>query len=223
MIEKNKRGKPTKPTKAKIPKRRKTKSSPKKGHKCKICQNNEHRTKNCPRTLCTYCGKMKGHHTNVGENILCSNISSFLRKDIIEVDESQHCSNCKTTGHTDHRCPLIWRKYKPKDLESENIGRIPIAMHTIFCYNCGLKGHYGDDCLLNEQQNRHKFTYTAFSGKNLSSAIEQIYYERLQSSNIDDKIIVSRPYSTGRRSTFFKPPYKNLRPPEFTEDVQLLG
>lgn len=213
----------SKPTKAKLPKKKKVKPTPKKNHKCKICQNNEHRTKNCPRTLCTHCGKMKGHHTNVGENILCSNISSFRKKDPIDVDVSLHCSNCKSIGHVAPKCPLIWRKYTPKVIDIESIPRETIAMHTVFCYNCGLKGHYGDDCPLYEKQGRQKVGHTAFSGKNLSPSLEHVYYERLQSSDINDKIILTKPYSKSSRSTFFKPPYKNLRPPEFTEDVQLLG
>lgn len=196
----------------------------KKKYKCKICQNNEHRTKNCPRTLCTYCGQMKGHHTNLGGGSLCSNISIPTRKIEHEIDMDEFCSKCQISGHSLSRCPSIWRRYisKKRNTTNDNTAKPNIPMHTLFCYNCGNKGHYGDDCPEEKHQEKMKYQSSAFSGKNLSDTLKNIYYNNLKNMDSNEYASINIRNRNRKISNFFPPPYKNLRAPEFTDEVSLI-
>ncbi|CAB4253996.1 similar to Kazachstania africana KAFR_0L01140 hypothetical protein [Maudiozyma barnettii] len=199
------------------------KKSNKKHFKCKICQNNEHRTKNCPRTLCEHCGQMKAHHSNIGSNSLCSNLTVSTKRQEIDIDESEFCTTCQSYGHVIDRCPSIWRAYVTRPVPSENPSISTIPMHTLFCYNCGEKGHYGDDCHIDKHTEKMKYQKSAFSGKNLPSVLEPIYYNNLNSidNNVQSSLISKQTHK--KVGHFFPPPYKNLREPEFSEEFQLLG
>lgn len=195
----------------------------KKKYKCKICQNNEHRTKNCPRTLCTYCGQMKGHHTNLGNGSLCSNISIATKKVEPEVDMNEYCSKCQITGHALSRCPSIWRIYVPKKKNTIKDSTITpnIPMHTLFCYNCGNKGHYGDECPEEKHKEKMKYQSSAFSGKNLSDTLKNIYYNNLKNMDSSEYASINVRNKNRKMTNFFPPPYKNLRAAEFSNEVSL--
>ncbi|SMN19913.1 similar to Kazachstania africana KAFR_0L01140 hypothetical protein [Maudiozyma saulgeensis] len=195
----------------------------KKHFKCKICQNNEHRTKNCPRTLCEHCGQMKAHHSNITSNSLCSNITVSTKKQEADIDESAFCVACESNGHAVDRCPSIWREYIRKQERSEKLTKPTIPMHTLFCYNCGEKGHYGDDCLVDKHDEKMKYQRSAFSGRNLPISLKDIYYNNLKLMDNDVSSGQFLRQAHKKVGHFFPPPYKNLREPEFSEEFQLLG
>lgn len=191
----------------------------KKGTKCKICQKNDHRTKNCPRTLCEHCGQMKGHHTNIGINGPCSNILLAKKVEESEFNEDYHCKKCYQIGHISMKCPSIWRAYIKKRALSKNFSKNVLPIHTIFCYYCGMRGHYGDDCPTNGKPKSMKYQRSAFSGKNLSKNLKAIYYNQLHNTNQNDESNLPTKYKRGGAGHFFPPPYKILRAPESLEEI----
>ncbi|CCF60722.1 hypothetical protein KAFR_0L01140 [Kazachstania africana CBS 2517] len=191
--------------------------------KCKICLSDTHRTKTCPRSLCKDCGMMRGRHVDFGKSKICNNVSVRHYSSSIEDEmESVQCENCGQNGHKKNRCDKIWRKYLMKrKTEMSNEKMIPL--HTIFCYRCGSKGHYGDDCT--KRQNNSPRVVSAFSGKNLTRNLSEIYYsfiEEIKSSDLWNKDIddinhlVKNEYTRSLRPSkvsFYPPPYKNMRRP----------
>lgn len=57
-------------------------------------------------------------------------------------DPSKPCGMCGQYGHVAATCHQIWRYYKPI-LVSQM--RVETDIER-YCYNCGLRGHLGDDC-----------------------------------------------------------------------------
>ena len=83
----------------------------------------------CPfRHTCTNCGQ-QGHQTHQ---------CPIKHSD----DPSKPCSMCGGWGHVSAVCHQIWRYYRPADPDSAK----QESELQRWCYNCGVRGHLGDDC-----------------------------------------------------------------------------
>lgn len=125
------------------------------------------------------------------------------------------CTVCKNSQHSNLRCPKIWRVYKPKE-KSIYIERKIIPIHTMYCYNCGSKGHLGDDCTVRPFLEKNKDGISAFSGKNLHQTLQKIYYNMLSNQNDDNStssgsqagLAIRRHNPKYKSFHFFRPPYQ---------------
>lgn len=55
-----------------------------------------------------------------------------------------------------------------------------MPLHLIFCYNCGGKGHFGDDCMSARSSRVPNDDGSAFAGNNLPSSVRQDYGRNLK-------------------------------------------
>ena len=99
---------------------------------CGICEAyNRHVTANCSASVrCPKCGE-QGHK----EPNCPYKLQRLSRQEMI-------CDLCKRTGHTEEECELLWRTSgRPweSDMSDQSI--------RIFCYECGNRGHLGNDCM----------------------------------------------------------------------------
>ncbi|CCD22464.1 TRAMP complex RNA-binding subunit NDAI_0A03070 [Naumovozyma dairenensis CBS 421] len=117
-----------------------------------------------------------------------------------KVKYKSHCLAKKSRKHRlkSKKCSCIWRTYllkTPSDGNNISIrleGRIPLPLHSIFCYRCGRKGHYGDDCEKRSSCADGTDFGSAFSGKNLRHNLKKQYYRSLKRSR-KDTILDSNP------------------------------
>ncbi|KAK9456317.1 hypothetical protein V1511DRAFT_497163 [Dipodascopsis uninucleata] len=109
---------------------------------CINCHKPGHMHNECKTIVCQTCGEQDDHITrNCPKTRRCSNCNK-LGHSAFECKEKRktiYCSRCRSSRHSYETCPSIWCCYsmlrnKPKPLD------------TMFCYNCGEAGHYGDDC-----------------------------------------------------------------------------
>lgn len=117
---------------------------------CPTCAKPGHLATTCPSRTCTHCGAIDVHFSRA-----CPSI--------------QPCSKCHAQGHTAATCPSklarsaadgfictichgahkesaccwLWRTFKPHNLGPalRKIAHMPVS-----CYECGARGHWGDDC-----------------------------------------------------------------------------
>ncbi|KAJ3240135.1 hypothetical protein HDU81_004555 [Chytriomyces hyalinus] len=96
---------------------------------CLLCQKDHDPTK-CPLSdVCFSCFRM-GHVKD-----LCPN-RTFNKK---------YCDVCRSTLHSIHNCPNLWRTYKLKPSTKRKYGdATPELIYA--CYNCASSSHFGDQC-----------------------------------------------------------------------------
>ncbi|KAM9313930.1 zinc finger CCHC domain-containing protein 7 isoform 2-T4 [Pholidichthys leucotaenia] len=104
----------------------------KKTSPCYLCGFPGHLASQCPNKYCNNCG-LPGHHYGY-----CSEKPYYYKQ----------CFRCNMKGHYLDACPEIWRQYHmttspglPVRREKKNK-----SQHSVYCYNCSKKGHFGHDC-----------------------------------------------------------------------------
>lgn len=147
--------------------------------KCNNCSQRGHLKKNCPHVICTYCGSMDDHYSqHCPKATKCSNCNErgHYKSQCPKKWKRVFCTLCNSKKHSRERCPSIWRVY----LLKEDKKKKSLPMHNLYCYNCGSRGHFGDDCLERRSSRVPNDDGSAFSGDNLSLSLKSIYFQNLQ-------------------------------------------
>lgn len=150
--------------------------------KCNNCSQRGHFKRNCPHVICTYCGSMDDHYSqHCPKAITCSNCNDggHYRSQCPQKWKRVFCTLCNSKKHSRDRCPSIWRVYLLKD-DSKNLKEKVLPMHKLYCYNCGGKGHFGDDCTGRRSSRVPNDDGSAFSGDNLSTNLKKQYQKNLK-------------------------------------------
>ena len=145
--------------------------------KCNNCSQRGHLKKNCPHVICTYCGSMDDHYSqHCTRAIKCSNCreNGHYRSQCPQKWKKVYCTICNSKRHSRDRCPSIWRVY----LLKEN-PKINLNVDKVDCYNCGLNGHFGDECKQRRSSRVPNDDGSAFSGDNLSIQLKNEYFEKI--------------------------------------------
>ncbi|AQZ10199.1 AIR1 (YIL079C) and AIR2 (YDL175C) [Zygosaccharomyces parabailii] len=147
--------------------------------KCNNCSQRGHLKRNCPHVICSYCGAMDDHYSqHCLKAIKCSNCneSGHYRSQCPQKWKRVFCTLCNSKRHSRDRCPSVWRVYLLKDESNKRM----LPMHAFFCYNCGGKGHMGDECDARRSSRVPNDDGSAFSGDNLSLPLKREYFQNLQ-------------------------------------------
>lgn len=164
--------------------------------KCNNCAQKGHFKRNCPHVICSYCGLMDDHYSQqCPKAIKCANCNGegHYRSQCPHKWKRVNCVVCNSNSHSRDRCPSIWRSYFLLDSSS----RRNLPVHKIYCYNCGEKGHFGDDCWEYRSSRVPNEDGSAFSGENLPQKLKPEYYRHLDNA--------SRDYTEERRPYSYEP------------------
>lgn len=128
---------------------------------CRNCRKNGHLSRDCPEPLrqrCIFCCE-EGHQFKSCPQAICHNCYTPGHKlsDCKEarLDWKMPCDRCWMTGHTEQMCPDRWRQLHLSInvdnlyLRSNHKSRLDSDEKKntrVFCYNCGIKGHWGYEC-----------------------------------------------------------------------------
>ncbi|KAK7973049.1 Air1p [Apiospora saccharicola] len=126
--------------------------------KCGFCESDDHMSYACPtKKRCTRCYQL-GHRS-----------ASCQEKLALAKDERPGCAYCSARGHTEDRCPTVWRSYQPGLTELKKVNDIPC-----YCYMCGTAGHYGPECGLasKKQKAEAQGLWTTWSKANRDSYVD---------------------------------------------------
>lgn len=146
--------------------------------KCNNCSQRGHFKRDCPHVICTYCGSMDDHYSqHCSKAIKCSNCNEggHYRSQCPQKWKRVFCTLCNSKKHSRDRCPSIWRVYLLKDDAKSKA----LPMHRLYCYNCGRKGHFGDDCSERRSSRVPNEDGSAFSGDNLSGELKREYFKNV--------------------------------------------
>ena len=117
--------------------------------RCLVCTNVGHMAAGCPKLACANCGKFNDHFPP-----FCPTIKKCPRcrepghneaqcKSKLKLSNSETvCDLCSRSGHVEDNCELVWRT-------SGLPGYIRLAnsrLKYVFCYECGKRSHFGNDC-----------------------------------------------------------------------------
>lgn len=152
--------------------------------KCNNCSQRGHLKRNCPHVICTYCGAMDDHYSqHCLKAIKCSNCSEsgHYRSQCPHKWKRVFCTLCNSKRHSRDRCPSVWRVYILKDEKSKRT----LPMHAFYCYNCGGKGHLGDQCDFRRSSRVPNDDGSAFSGDNLSPELKKEYFQNLRKQRLE--------------------------------------
>lgn len=152
--------------------------------KCINCSQRGHRKRNCPHVICSYCGLMDDHYSQqCPKAIKCANCNGegHYRSQCPHKWKRVKCVHCNSKNHSRDRCPSIWRSYYLLD---SNVRRV-LPVHKIFCYNCGGKGHFGDDCWEYRSSRVPNEDGSAFSGENLPQELKADYFRHLDNAGTE--------------------------------------
>lgn len=162
--------------------------------KCNNCSQRGHFKRDCPHVICTCCGSMDDHYSqHCPKAIKCSNCneSGHYRSQCPQKWKRVFCTLCNSKNHSRDRCPSIWRVYLLKD-ESKATKQKILPMHKLYCYNCGGKGHFGDDCSGRRSSRVPNEDGSAFSGDNLSTALKKEYFKNIRKQRREEQSSSSR-------------------------------
>lgn len=146
--------------------------------KCSNCSQRGHLRKHCPHVICSYCGLMDDHYSShCPKTTKCShcNGTGHYRQHCPEKWKRIFCTLCNSKKHSRDRCPSIWRSYY---LNDSSIKRVLVS-HKIYCYNCGDKGHFGDNCMYSRSSRVPNDDGSAFAGDNLPKKLKPEYYTNI--------------------------------------------
>ncbi|SCU91602.1 LADA_0F10946g1_1 [Lachancea dasiensis] len=152
--------------------------------KCNNCSQRGHFKRDCPHVICSYCGLMDDHYSqHCPKAIRCANCNGegHYRSQCPHKWRRIFCTLCNSKRHSRDRCPSIWRSY----YLLQGNRRRALAIHKIYCYNCGEKGHFGDDCYHDRSSRVPNEDGSAFSGENLPKQVKQDYYTHLERYHAD--------------------------------------
>ncbi|XP_068090334.1 zinc finger CCHC domain-containing protein 7 [Hyperolius riggenbachi] len=121
---------------------------------CRNCNNRGHLSKNCPQPkklpACCLCGG-RGHLQYMCPSRYCLNCwlpGHFYQNCAERPYWQKKCHRCSMIGHYADACPEIWRQYhltvKPGPIKQSRSAST--QKRTVYCCNCGRKGHCGYDC-----------------------------------------------------------------------------
>lgn len=96
-----------------------------------------------------------------------------VRKDCNQRAVSMFCTICDSRIHTKDTCPSIWRSYVVLKNRKEKYPS------SVYCYNCGAEGHYGDDCVEPRRIELRFVEDSAFNGNFLPSNMRSRYYKEI--------------------------------------------
>ncbi|CAI4065546.1 hypothetical protein SUVZ_09G0850 [Saccharomyces uvarum] len=148
--------------------------------KCNNCSQRGHLKRNCPHVICTYCGSMDDHYSqHCPKAISCSNCNAngHYKSQCPQKWKKVFCTLCNSKRHSRERCPSIWRSYL---LKTKEISNDELDFETIFCYNCGVNGHFGDDCAERRSSRVPNTDGSAFCGDNLAIELKQHYFNQVK-------------------------------------------
>ncbi|XP_054716702.1 zinc finger CCHC domain-containing protein 7-like [Uloborus diversus] len=118
--------------------------------KCTNCNESGHAARSCTvpqQKKCFICGGP--HMANYCENTICSKCyrKGHNSRRCWQVSGTQSCAICNMYGHVKMNCPDIWRRYH---LTTSNFkftkGHRLKQDVPLYCFNCGVKGHFGSEC-----------------------------------------------------------------------------
>ncbi|TPX68027.1 hypothetical protein SpCBS45565_g03403 [Spizellomyces sp. 'palustris'] len=174
---------------------------------CLFCRKTGHTAKSCPEkeTACFLC---KADH----EPLKCPLADVCYRcwrrghqyKDCDASRDDRDCAFCNE-HHRVMECPGVWRQYIYTALSSSKSVPHERDAH-IFCYECGLEGHFGDDC---PHQGRSRRRGPARDGAFSVKSLRQEYkFERYRAQGV---FIPPRRRSRSRSDSREKPPHRDSR------------
>ena len=117
--------------------------------KCLTCAKPGHLSQRCDALKCPHCGST-GQHVSWACPMFrrcqkCAERGHDLSNCPYKLRRTGHentvCDLCQRAGHPEDECEMIWRT-SGKPWESD----INPATVNLFCYECGAKGHLGNDC-----------------------------------------------------------------------------
>lgn len=148
--------------------------------KCNNCSQRGHLKRNCPHVICTYCGFMDDHYSqHCPKAIICTNCNAngHYKSQCPHKWKKVFCTLCNSKRHSRERCPSIWRSYL---LKTKDANQGDFDFQTVFCYNCGNAGHFGDDCAERRSSRVPNTDGSAFCGDNLATKFKQHYFNQLK-------------------------------------------
>lgn len=149
------------------------------GPLCANCHKRGHIRAKCKTVVCHKCGVVGDHYeTQCPTTMICSkcgNKGHMAANCTNKNKKRQYCNGCDSFNHTDDTCPSIWRSYLTLP-STDNESVLPV----MYCYNCGDKYHYGDECPRQRSSRIPNPTGSAFSGVNLPRHLRDLYYKRLE-------------------------------------------
>ncbi|CAH2447770.1 RNA-binding subunit [Komagataella phaffii CBS 7435] len=171
---------------------------------CANCHRKGHKRQQCKVVVCHSCGAVDDHYyTQCPQSVVCSicGTKGHFRNNCPDKGKmrNSYCRVCDSRAHSSDRCPTIWRCYitiKTKD---------KIGMPQIWCYNCGSKGHFGDECLQQRSSRTPNLNGSSFSGGNLPKSLRSQYYSTLDgrrsTSSYNYSAVPPPRYGSGKRDS----------------------
>ena len=152
------------------------------GPLCANCHRRGHIRAKCKTVVCHKCGVVGDHYeTQCPTTMVCSRCGQkghMAAGCTNKAKKRQYCKTCDTFSHGDDRCPSIWRSYLTGTTDAPVSNTLP----QVYCYNCGLDVHYGDECPEPRTLRVPNITGTAFSGSNLPRHLRAKYFDRIRGS-----------------------------------------
>ena len=141
--------------------------------RCTSCALEGHVSWNCPSQKCDKCHAFQQHSSDAcpayqvctkcrergHQKEQCPSKLSMTSADGFV------CHRCNQNGHVEEVCSSLWRSYIP--FESRDITKVDRLL--ISCYQCGLNGHWGDDCKVIPKRKTLSNTNDVFSAKSANT------------------------------------------------------
>lgn len=150
------------------------------GRICDNCHKRGHVRSKCKAVICHKCGVEGDHYeSQCPTTVVCARCGE--RGHIAGACKSKHrkkqyCQACDSFNHGEENCPSIWRSYLTQSVLRR---QLPAS----YCYNCGEKNHYGDECMAPRTSRIPNGSGSAFSGLNLPRELRPAYFGNSSNSS----------------------------------------
>lgn len=151
---------------------------------CSNCHQRGHKRAHCPVVVCHLCGAVGDHYeAQCPVSMVCTNCGEkgHYRNQCPKRRRFNYCTYCRSRAHATERCPNIWRSYIMHSKKLPAKQKYPANL--IYCYNCGEKGHFGDDCPYPRVSRTPNINGSAFTGQNLPREFRDEYLNRMSERN----------------------------------------